>query len=184
MKIGAMAIVIGSAMLSAAGTPDSRVWPLDGTFAEANGGCPFAPDRETAPSFVQDDGRTALRLKGDMLTANGEAVFDLLPGLAIRARVKFTDRTIIDLRGSIFGKGLPSQAGAYFLRVDPHPENLRFSFFVNDGDVEPRVSSRVPIRPGEWYDLAAGWDGTNIWLTVNGETARRNGPAPGRAAST
>ena len=176
MKIGAMAIAIGSVMLSAAGTPDSRVWPLDGTFAEANGGCPFAPDRETAPSFVQEDGHTALRLKGDMLTANGEAVFDLLPGLAIRARVKFTDRTIIDLRGPIFGKGLPSQAGAYFLRVDPQPEKLRFSFFVNDGDVEPRVSSRVPIRPGEWYDLAAGWDGTNIWLTVNGEMARRARP--------
>ena len=145
MKALTLVLALGGVGLAMAAGSNSRSWTLDGTFAEANGGCPFAPDREIAPSFVQEDGRAAVCLKGDTLTANGEAVFDLLPGLAIRARIKFTDRTIIDLRGPIFGKGLPGQAGAYFLRVDPHPEKLRFSFFVNDGDVEPRVSHRIGL---------------------------------------
>ena len=104
MKALTLALTLGSVWLAMAAGSNRRSWTLNGTFAEANGGCPFASDREIAPSFVQDDGRTVVHLKGDMLTANGESVFDLLPGLAIRARVKFTDRTIIDLRGPIFGK--------------------------------------------------------------------------------
>ena len=74
MKSVVMAIAIGGVWLAMATGSNSRSWTLDGTFAEVNGGCPFAPAREIAPSFVQEDGRKALRLKGDMLTANGEAI--------------------------------------------------------------------------------------------------------------
>lgn len=106
---------------------------------------------------------------------------DLRPGLAVSCRVRFDASPAKEGQMTLLSRGGANDIGSYILRVDGPKEGGKFSFFVNvDGTPEPRVS--VPIRPeaGTWYDVAAGWDGTNIWLTVNGQTARRPRPAEAR----
>ncbi|MBR4170983.1 MAG: right-handed parallel beta-helix repeat-containing protein [Kiritimatiellae bacterium] len=105
--------------------------------------------------------------------------YDLRPGLRLSCRVKFDESIEEQGQATILQKGGANSPGSYILRVDGSKEGVKFSFFVNHaGTPEPRVS--VPVRPvpGEWYDVAAGWDGTNSWLSVNGKTAsiRREGP--------
>ena len=105
--------------------------------------------------------------------------YDLRPGMRLACRVKFDASA--DEKGEmvIARKGHVNSPGAYLLRVDGPKEGVKFSFFVNhDGTPEPRVSVPVKPVPGEWYDIAAGWDGTNSWLTVNGNTATRRRPGP------
>ncbi|MBP5321831.1 MAG: right-handed parallel beta-helix repeat-containing protein [Kiritimatiellae bacterium] len=102
---------------------------------------------------------------------------DLRPGLRITCRVKFDESPEEKGEMVIAQKGSPNQAGSFLLRVDGPKEGVKFSFFVNhDRTPEPRVSIPCPIKTGEWYDVAAGWDGTNSWLTVNGQTAKRRRP--------
>ncbi|MBQ7189194.1 MAG: right-handed parallel beta-helix repeat-containing protein [Kiritimatiellae bacterium] len=105
--------------------------------------------------------------------------YDLRPGLRLSCRVKFDESIEEQGQATILQKGGANSPGAYILRVDGPREGVKFSFFVNHaGTPEPRVSVPVKPVPGEWYDVAAGWDGTNSWLTVNGKTAslRREGP--------
>ena len=156
-----------------------RRWTFDGTPAEAHGGCPMhftAP-----PAFAADGARSVLALGGNAGSTNDDPAYDLAPGVAYACRVKF-DRLSESGWTTILSKGHVNDRGALLLRVDPAGEGGKFSFFVNlDGRPEPRVSSKVPVRIGAWHDIAAGWDGTNVWLTVDGETARtpRRGPAAG-----
>ncbi len=117
MKSVVMAIAIGSVWLAMAAGSNSRSWTLDGTFAETNGGCPFAPDREVAPSFVQEDSRMALRLKGDTLTANGEAVFDLLPEW-VHAQTRCFDVTPKDEADTVYRVPLNWKGKLKQLRID------------------------------------------------------------------
>ena len=105
--------------------------------------------------------------------------YDLRPGLRIACRVKFD--ASVEEKGDmvIMRKGHPDDIGSFLLRVDGPKEGVKFSFFVNSvGTPEPRVSVPVKPVPGEWYDVAAGWDGTNSWLSVNGKTATRRRPGP------
>ncbi len=143
-----------------------RSWRLDGSLAEAHGECPFAP-------------------RGRVLATNDDPLYDLTPGFRLACRVKF-DRLDADTGWpTLVRKGHDNDRGAFFLRVDQPPEARRLSFFINLGDgPEPRVSSPVALRTNEWYDVAAGWDGTNVWLTVNGIAAKRprTGAAGGCAA--
>ena len=100
---------------------------------------------------------------------------DLRPGLRISSRVKFDVSANEKGSMTIVQKGEYSKSGCYALRVDPKIEGSRISFFVNTGDgIEPRVSSAEPVEAGRWYDVDAGWDGTNAWLTVDGKTFRKN----------
>ena len=99
---------------------------------------------------------------------------DLRPGLKVSCRVQFDVAPASKGQMTILSRGGANDIGSYILRVDGPKEGVKFSFFINvDGTPEPRVS--VPISPkvGDWYDVAAGWDGTNIWLDVNGRVARR-----------
>ena len=105
--------------------------------------------------------------------------YDLRPGLRLSCRVKFDELIEEQGQATILQKGGANSPGSYILRVDGLKEGVKFSFFVNHaGTPEPRVSVPVKPVPGEWYDVAAGWDGTNSWLSVNGKTAslRRSGP--------
>lgn len=168
--------------LSALAAGPSRHWAFDGALAEAHGGCPMRPQSE--PRYVADGSRRALALDGGSCAANDDPAYDLAPGVAFSCRVKL-DRLSDAGWTTILSKGHVNTRGSFVLRVDPACENRKFSFFINlDGRPEPRVSSKVPFRTGEWYDVAAGWDGTNAWLTVNGETARtpRLGPVSGCSA--
>ncbi len=169
-----------------------RRWPLAGTFAELNGGCPFhASDSRgegldtNKVSFVVDGGRPVLRLRdGGVCRVNDDPRYDLVPGLRLSCRVKFDTLDPAPGHGwqTVVGKGHIMSRGAFLLRVNPSAEDGRFGFFLNFGDrPEPRVVSKAPVKAGVWYDLATGWDGTNAWLTVNGETTRvrRTGPVSG-----
>ncbi|MCQ2390372.1 MAG: right-handed parallel beta-helix repeat-containing protein, partial [Kiritimatiellae bacterium] len=120
---------------------------------------------------------------GAPVCVTADAALDLAPGLACGARVRFR-RLAEDSsgRGTVFSRGRASVRGAYFLRVDPVPEAPHLSFFANlDGSPEPRLSHPLTITTNVWYDVAAGWDGTNIWLSVNGEKVAR--PRPGAPCS-
>ncbi len=100
--------------------------------------------------------------------------YDLRPGMRLTCRVKFDVSAEEKGEMVVVRKGHVNSPGAYLLRVDGPKEGVKFSFFVNhEGTPEPRVSVPVKPVPGEWYDVAAGWDGTNSWLTVNGQTATK-----------
>ena len=62
--------------------------------------------------------------------------------------------------------------GEYQLRIDPQSEGGRFSFFTYLGGWEPRVQSSTVPRTGVWYHLAAGWDGEEAWIDVDGAETR------------
>ena len=160
----------------------TRRWSFDGTLAETSGGCPM---RSTAPAdFVPDGSRRVLSLGGNAFTTNDDPAYDLVPGMSFACRVK-VDRLAESGWTTILSKGHVNTRGAFVLRVDPAAEGRKFSFFVNlDGRPEPRISSSVPFTTNAWYDVAAGWDGTNVWLAVNGEKASRprTGPASGCSA--
>ena len=99
---------------------------------------------------------------------------DIRPGLRISARVRFDADPAEAGEQAILTRGDANALGSYILRVDGPKEGAQFSFFVNvDGRPEPRVSVPVKPRPGAWHDVAAGWDGTNAWLSVDGQTASR-----------
>jgi len=155
----------------------ARTWRFDGTLQEAQGFGAFMPNRNvTEKSYALADGRRALHLRDGRVTAEDDLVFDLLPGMHFSLRVKFN--TLPDDDGNLLSRDLGP--GGYFLRVDPSYERRAFSFFANtDNHVEPRVTSRQTVRTGVWYDLAAGWDGTDIWLSVNGDMTRRRRPGTG-----
>ena len=105
--------------------------------------------------------------------------YDLRPGMRLTCRVKFDVSAEEKGEMVVVRKGHVNSPGAYLLRVDGPKEGVKFSFFVNhEGTPEPRVSVPVKPVPGEWYDVAAGWDGTNSWLTVNGQTATKRRPGP------
>ena len=104
--------------------------------------------------------------------------YDLRPGLKIACRVRVDE---IRSRGytTLLSKGLITEPGSFTLRVDQPQEGGRFSFFINLGDGPgPRATYADPVKPGKTYDLVAGWDGKEIYLTVNGSTHRS--PRTGR----
>ena len=70
---------------------------------------------------------------------------------------------------------------SYLLRLDNPPESSKLSFFTFlDGKPEPRLSFSTPAL-GQWHQVFAVWDGTNMSLWLDGacRTAKRTGtPAP------
>lgn len=108
---------------------------------------------------------------------------DLRPGFKFSCRVKF-DRSPAEAgEMTIVRKGFSNNLGCYILRVDGPNEGCKFSFFANvDGSTEPRVSVMTgkPIVAGKWYEIFAGWDGTNQTLCVNGEKASCRRVASGK----
>ena len=159
-----------------------RHWTFNGSLAEAGGGCPFRSTSEA--HFVTDRSRRVLSLAGDAVTANDDPAYDLVPGMSFSCRVRI-DRPAESGWTTILSKGHVNTRGSFVLRVDPATEGRKFSFFINlDGRPEPRISSPVPFKTNTWYDVAAGWDGTNVWLTIDGKKASRSrrGPVSGCSA--
>jgi hypothetical protein len=60
----------------------------------------------------------------------------------------------------------------FFLRTKPESEdaNNPFETFVNltDGTVEPRASSGVASKVGQWFAVAATWDKTALKIYIDG----------------
>lgn len=119
-----------------------------------------------------------LKLDGGERSFDDHPRYDLRPGLAVACKVKLDafrpkGYTTIAAKGHVLDKGM------FWLRVDSPQEGGRFSFFVNFGDGPgARVTHLEPPKPGETYDIAAGWDGADIWMSVNGVT--RKTPRPGK----
>jgi len=113
-------------------------------------------------------------LTGAEVALPDDPVQDLRPGFSFSCRVRFAQ--VENPKGgwtAVVRKGSPSDLGAYWLRVSRKPEMESIDFFVNAGDgPEPRVRSGLKPVAGKWYDLAAGWDGTNAWLSVDGKVSR------------
>ena len=118
----------------------------------------------------------------------GGTRYDMRPGLKMSCRVKFDVHPSEKGQMTLLQKGHANAPGSFWLRVDGGREKVAFSFFVNLGNgPEPRVSvlGANDIKVGEWYDVSAGWDGSNTWITVNGKTSRKRrvcaDPLPGCA---
>jgi len=91
------------------------------------------------------------------------------PSFQINCRVRFNQLWQAPAWTTVAMKGTYTK-GEYILRVNPAAEGGGFGFFLNTGGPwEPRVNSRESVHTGEWYRVSAGWDGTNIWMEVNGD---------------
>jgi hypothetical protein len=91
----------------------------------------------------------------------------IAPGFRIDCRVRFNKLKTGRSWSTIAMKGDYTN-GEYVLRLNGSEEGGNFGFFINTGKWEPRVQSPEPVKSGRWYDLSAGWDGTNLWMEVNG----------------
>lgn len=96
----------------------------------------------------------------------------LAPGFRIECRVRFDALPVGNELAIVAMKG-DYRSGEYVLRVNSASEGRGFGFFVNLDGWEPRINSSRPVETGVWYHVAAGWDGSNVWMTVNGETRSR-----------
>ena len=121
-------------------------------------------------------GHTATLTGGEVLT-DGERRFLHMDG---NARIEVPSAPDLCLRRGFTiemrvrpsdlsdGRLLAFKDNEYLLRIDWPKENRRLSWFVNLGEGwEPRASSFEPA-PGNWYHLAAVWDGLQLTLWVNG----------------
>lgn len=148
--------------------PAVAIWSFDGTLADRSGrgNDAFAP----SACFVPAHNRQGLRCNQEPVIVPDSPELRPAPGLRIECWVK------LDTLGTTW-QTLLNKDHAYQLRVDPPKEGNRFSFFVHLDGWEPRAQSKVPVRPGVWYHLIAGWDGKELWLDVDGQ--RTSVPRPG-----
>jgi hypothetical protein len=104
------------------------------------------------------------------IPAEFDPVCDLAPGMEFSCRVRFAELKPSGANVVSRDGGFP---GGYFLRLDPALEGSRLSFFANlGGKLEPRASSQTPVGAGKWHSVRAGWDGTNLFIEVDGRIGR------------
>ncbi len=140
------------------------VWSFDGMLTDRSGRDNHAFVSPAA--FVAGHQGKGLQCQGQPAVVPDSPELRSAPGLRIECWAK------LDGLGTSW-QPLVIKDGAYQLRLDPPQEGSLFSFFLNLGGWEPRVQSRQAARLGQWYHLAAGWDGKQIWLEVNGERTSR-----------
>ena len=169
MKWFMICLLVTIALSGQNATDWAREWRLDGSLEEAHGLCPLREGKQL-PEFVMVNGRKMLKMTSlGSYTSNDDPLYRLEPGFRFACRVKFDSLDVGNGWATIASKGHVNSMGSFTFRIDKPEENRRFSFFINiDGRPEPRVSSREPVKTGVWYDLEAGWDGDEIWLSVNG----------------
>jgi len=174
-----IALALAGGLVAAAGGPAraepasgrcAAQWTFDGDLADRGGrGHDAFLD---APAF-----ETTARGKGLRPLARPARIPDapelrLAPGFRIEGRVRFDSLPKGNAWATVAMKGDYSH-GEYILRVNPASEGRTFGFFVNLGGWEPRVESAQRVETGVWYQVAAGWDGSNVWMTVDGQTRSR-----------
>jgi hypothetical protein len=163
---------IGALPGTAQERPAVGIWNFEGNLVDhsGRGNDAFATDA----SF--ESGHTGRGLRCDHKPAVVPDSPELrpAPGLRIECWVK------LESIGPSW-KTLLIKPQAYQLRVDPPNEGGHFAFFLDIDGWEPRVRSPMPAKVGMWYHVAAGWDGKEIWLDVDGQrtSVRRSGaPLP------
>ena len=125
---------------------------------------------------------TAMALAGGEKTLWDDPRYDLRPGLKVSCKVRF-DKLRERGYAFVFSKGnIYVERGSYGLRINPPGEGGGFGFYMNFGDGPvPRAAVPGRVVPGKTYDIEAGWDGREIYLSVDGVKGRS--PRPGVAAA-
>jgi hypothetical protein len=158
------------ASLPAEERPAVGVWSFEGSLSDRSGrgNDAFA----TSASFAPGHSGQGLQCGQGAAVVPDSPQLRPAPGLRIECWAK------LDRLGPSF-QPIVIKDRAYQLRVDPPAEGGQFSFFLHLDGWEPRVRSQQPAKIGAWYHLAAGWDGKEIWLEVNGQRSRvRRGGVP------
>lgn len=158
----------------AAGGGAVGIWNFDGDLTDRSGkgNHAFAAGERMTPGRLSQ----GLRCDRDPASVPDTPELRPAPGLRLECWAR-----IDDLGRS--WQPLIIKDHAYQLRLDPPQEGSHFSFFLNLDGWEPRVSSSLAAQTGIWYHLAAGWDGREIWLEVDGQRvsrARKGSPLPSR----
>jgi len=150
--------------------PAVAVWSFDGGLADHSGRGNDA--FSASASFAPGHSGQGLRCGQNPVVVPDSPDLRLAPGLRIECWIR------LDAFGTSY-QPLVIKDQAYQLRLDPPQEGSHFSFFVHLGGWEPRVRSKMPAKLGVWYHLAAGWDGKEIWIDVDGQrtSVRRSGVA-------
>lgn len=157
-----------AASIRAEERPAVGVWTFDGTLADRSGRGNDA--YQPAAVFVAGHSGQGLQCGHGPANVPDSPELRPAPGFRVECWVKF------DRFGPSWQQVLMKER-SYQLRVDSRQEGGRFAFFLDLGGWEPRVSSQRPVQVGVWYHVAAGWDGKEIWLEVDGQrsTQRRAG---------
>jgi len=136
-------------------------WRFDGDLRDASGRGHELSIQE--PRFAAGHSGQALQVGAEGSALNSPDL-QLAPGLRLECWVKFQRAA----RDSHEYSPFVLKNNEYQLRVDPAREGGRFSFFVYlNGKWEPRVSSEVQAKEGDWYHLVAEWNGIEAALAVN-----------------
>ena len=157
--------------LHAQGQPAVGHWNFDGDLRDRSGSRNDA--LAESPQYGNGHSGEGLICGGKPVIVPDTAQLRLAPGLRVECWAK------IDAIGRSW-QPLLIKDGDYQLRIDPPREGGHFSFFVDADGWEPRVRSELVAKVGVWYHLAAGWDGQEIWIEVNGQrTSRARTGTPG-----
>lgn len=152
-------------------------WPFEASLEDSSGaGHAFAGEAQFAGAHV---GQGAVLAKPSTLSCPDAPELRLAPGLTIDCWVLFPEKTT---EHQLF----VMKDEEYQLRLDPTVEGGQFSFFVNVGGWEPRLSLGSP-EPGRWHHLVARWTGSLMTLEVDGQKtwrARAGDPRPKGAPLT
>jgi len=161
LTLAAVAMLLSP--LAAEERPAVGHWSFDGDLRDRSGrgNDAFAASDE-APAWTAGHSGQGLRCGGGPVVVPDSPGLRPAPGLRVECWARF------DALGTSW-QPLLIKDGEFQLRLDPPSEGSRFSFFLNLDGWEPRVRSDVVAQVGVWYHLAAGWDGKEIWLDVNGQ---------------
>jgi hypothetical protein len=167
-------VAVLSACPISAGEPASvAAWDFNGNLLDrsGHGNHAFA----ATANFTAGHDKDGLRCGPDGVVVPATSQLRPAPGLRIECWAKL---------GKIptTWQTLLMKERAYQLRVDPSIEGGHYSFFLHLGQWEPRVRSRTVAKTGVWQHLAAGWDGKEIWIEVDGE--RTSVPRAGEPTSS
>ncbi|NLX98913.1 MAG: hypothetical protein GXY83_22435 [Rhodopirellula sp.] len=144
--------------------PAVAVWSFDGDLVDRSGrgNDAFA----ASAAYAAGQSGQGLRCGKEAVVVPDSPELRPAPGLQIECWVK------LDALGTSW-QPLLIKNGEFQLRLDPPGEGGHFSFFLHTDGWEPRVHSEAAAMVGVWYHLAAGWDGKEIWIDVDGRRVSR-----------
>ncbi len=140
------------------------IWNCDGDLLDRSGSDNHAFAESESLSFAAGHRGQGLPCDGRAVVVQDSPELRPAPGLRIECWAKF------EKIGTSW-QPLLIKDGEYQLRLNPPYEGGHFSFFLHLDGWEPRVRSKVVAKVGVWYHLAAGWDGKEIWIEVDGQRA-------------
>ena len=170
-----IAVVLAGA-LPAAGAPSAQTavahWEFDGDLTDSSGRGNHG--QAASPTYANGRDGQALTPDGYTVTVPSSPSLQLYSGLKIECWIFFT-------KAPDSYTHLIQKSEEYQLRVDHPGEGGRYAFFVYSRGWEPRVRCGTPAV-GRWQHIVAEWTGTEIRLSIDGETS--TGRRPGAVIQT